>query len=371
MHPLLSRLVPLTILAAGGLAAAGWTAYRTVRPRPVPPLAIMPPQSRYAERVSASGLVEGDGNTTSIGVPEPGLIAEMAVHVGQPVTSGELLFRLDDRMARAELAVAAADAAIAEASAQAAAAELARLQALPRAEDAIPATAQVAVAEAQLSLARTRRIRLERLGERGIESELEDARLAETVAEAQVGSAKAALGHAALPAWAQDLAVARRRIDIADNQLLAAKARVASATIRLGRLEIRAPRSATVVSANASVGALAAPGDPDLVVLDDLDHLLVRVEVDESQVWKLRPGAAGQGWLRGDRSRPIELRYERTEPRAAPRRAIPGKPGERLDGRAVQVLYRMEDPPGYIRPGLLLEVDIDATGSAKADAVIR
>lgn len=361
MHPLLTRFAPLAALAAIGLAAAGWTAYQTAKPVSVPPLAQPPQQAPYAERVAASGLIEGDGNDTVVGVPESALVAEVAVRVGQHVQGGDLLFRLDDRTVRADLAVAEAEVAIAEADAQAASAELARLASLPRSEDAAPAAAQVAVAQAQLALARTKRVRLERLGERGVESELEDARLAEAVAAAQVGSAQAALDHARLPAWTQDLSVAHKRLEVATAQVSAAQARVAGVKTRLGRLEVRSPRAATVISTAAMVGALAAPGDPDLVVLADLDRLLVRVEIDESQVWKLRPGAPGQGWLRGDRSRPIELRYERTEPRAAARRAVPGKPGERLDGRAVQVLYRLVDPLPHLRPGLLLEVDIDAS----------
>jgi len=45
-------------------------------------------------------------------------------------------------------------------------------------------------------------------------------------------------------------------------------------------------------------------------------------------------------------------------PCRSPRRAIQGKPGERLDGRAVQVLYQLINPPAHITSGLLLDVDL-------------
>lgn len=358
MRILLTRFAPLAVLGVIGLVTAGWTAFATVRPKPVPTLSSLPPQGPWDERVSASGLVEGDGNDTVIGVPEAALVSAVSVRVGQQVAPGDLLFCLDARMAQSELAAAEADVAIAQANAAATKAEIARLESLPRVEDAEPVAAQVAVAQAQLSLAQSRRLRLERLGERGSESELESARLAEAVAVAEVANATAALAHARLPAYAHDVLVARKRLDIDLANIAAAQARVAGAETRLARLEIRAPCVATVISTTVMVGALAAPGDPGLVVLANLERLLVRIEVNESQAWKLKPGAPGQAWLRGDRGKPIELRYERTEPRAEARRAIQGKPGERLDGRAVQVLYRLIDPPAHIRPGLLLDADL-------------
>lgn len=369
MHPIITRFVPLAVLAVAGLAAASWSAYTTIQTRPVPPVDAMPQQGPWPERISASGLIEGDGNDTVVGVPEAALVSEVAVRIGQRVAAGDLLFRLDDRLVRADLAVAEAEVVIAQADSAAAAAEIARLESLPRAEDAAPAAAQVAVAEAQLRLARTRRERLEHLGERGIESEREDARHAEAVAKAQVDSAQASLAHIRLPAWTLDLDVARRQLAIASARTAAAQARVDGVKTQLSRLEVRSPRPATVIASEVMVGSLAAPGDSNLVVLADLERLMVRVEIDESQAWKLKPGQPGQGWLRGDRTRAVELRYERCEPRAAARRAIPGKPGERLDGRAVQVLYRLLDPPSHLRPGLLLEVDIDAGPAAVASGI--
>ncbi|MBN8524716.1 MAG: efflux RND transporter periplasmic adaptor subunit [Planctomycetes bacterium] len=360
MHPICSRFLPLAILAVTGLAAAGWSAYATVRPTVVPALDAMPLQGPWPERISASGLIEGDGNDTIIGVPEAALVSEVAVRIGQRVAAGDLLFRLDDRLVRADLTVAEAEVAIAQADAATAVAEISRLDSLPRSEDAIPAAAQVAVAEAQLRLARTRRVRLENLGDRGIDSEREDARLAEAVAKAEVGSAEAALAHISLPAWSQDLELARRRQAIALARIAAAQARADAVRVRLSRLAVRSPRAATVIASEVMVGSLATPGDRNLVVLADLDRLMVRIEIDESQAWKLQPGLPGQGWLRGARTRPVELRYERIEPRAAARRAILGKPGERLDGRAVQALYHLVDPPVHLRPGLLMEIDLAA-----------
>lgn len=363
MHPIASRFVPLAILAAAGIAAAGWTAWRTAAPRPAAPPEHLPQQGPWEERISASGLIEGDGNDTVVGVPESGLVAEVLVAVGQRVAAGQTLLRLDGRQIEAERAVAVAQHAVALADRAEAAAGLARLRALPRREDAGPAQARVGVALAQLTQAQSRTRRLAALGERGVAGELEDAGLAESAARAALAAAEAELAHAVLPAWTPELDVAQARLLAAEARVQAAQARIDEIAIRLARLVISAPRAGTVVASAAMAGQVAAPDDRDLVVLADLDRLLVRVEVDESQAWRLAPGLPGRAWLRGDRGAPVALEFVRIEPRAEPRRALPGKPGERLDGRAVQVLYRLADPPPHLRPGMLLEVDLRAAGA--------
>lgn len=362
MHPLATRLFPLAVLAGAGIAFSGWTAWTTVRPLAVPAVAVPPPQASYAARVSASGLVEGDGEDTVVGVPEAALVAEVGVRIGDLVKPGDLLLRLDDRLVRAELAVAESELAAVRS-------RVARLESLPRAEDAEPLAARVAVAEAHLADAKVKRGRIELLFQRNAISadEVDARRAAETIARAQVASAKADLAHVQLPAWGPDLAAARAEIPQVE-------ARIAAIRTRLSRLEVRAPRAGTVIGAGAMVGELAAPGDRDLVVLAALDRLLVRLEIDESQAWKLRPGAGGRAWVRGDRAHVVELAFERVEPKAGPRRAIAGVPGERLDGRAVQVLYRLQSPPAYYRPGLMLESDLDAdvplAGAATVSAAV-
>lgn len=375
MHVLATRFVPLAALAVAGIAVAGWTALASAHQPLPPPLAGVPPQGPWAQRVSTTGLIEGDGEVTRIGVPEQGIIATVAVRVGQVVRSGDLLLGLDDRQVLAELAVAEAEVAamrgeLAAATAAVTAAEagLARLAALPRPEDAAPFTARLGVAEAQLADARERRQRIERLGTGGASvEEIATRRGVESIAAAQAASARADLAHAALPAWEHDLALTRAEVAAARGRLAAATARIAVAEARAGaihtrhlRLTVRAPGDATVLAVGARPGAMASPGDQDLVVLADLRRLFVRLEIDESQVARLRPGAAAQAWLRGDRSQPLALEFARLEPRAEARRALAGKPGERLDGRAVQALYRILDPPEHLRPGLLLEADIEA-----------
>ncbi len=378
MSPLLTRLAPLALLSLVGLFAACVVAWRTVRHQEVPALPVLPQRGPWERRISALGVVEGDGPEIRVGVPETGLVTAVEVTSGQAVRAGKILFRLDDQAVRADLAVAEADlatdhAALATAKADAAhaAEEEVRVASLPRREDVGPAEARRRVAEAQLADARVHLQRINGLFAKGATTaEQVDLRHgAESVAAAQLGCALAELEHVRLGAWEPDLRVARAsadaaatRVASAQARISASQARIAAIRTRLDRLTIRAPRNATVVALDIAVGASASPADRDLVVLADLGRLLVRVEVDESQAWKLHPGAAGRGWVRGAPERTVELAYERTEPLAGARQALAGRPGERLDGRAMRVLYRIDGAPAWVHPGFLLEVDLDAGG---------
>lgn len=368
MSPVSRRLVPLLLLACAGIGAAGWTAYRTVRTAPLQPLPTAMPARPWHERVSATGLIETRGEDTVVGVPEARLVVDVAVGVGDRVVPGQLLFRLDDRQLRADLLLAEADGAIARSELAAARAQLARLEAGPRAEDALPLAAQVAVAQAEVADAQRHLARSERLlaSQATSAADVDLRRGAEAVARAHLARTQADLAHARLGPWAPDLSVARAAVGTAEARDAAAEAKAAAIRVRIDSLSVRATRAGTVLTAGVAAGQSAVPGDVSLMRLGDADHLRVRVEVDESQAHRIDPAEPGRGWIRGAPERTVALAFVRIEPLAAVREALPGIPGERLDARAVQVLYDVVEPPSHFRPGVLLEVDLSAGGAQAA-----
>src|SRR5207302_5499350 len=94
---------------------------------------------------AAAGVVEAETENIAIGVALPGLVLEVYVpssRVGQHVTAGTPLFRIDDRHLKAQLGVADAQLASAKAA-------LAKLQQQPRPEDLPPSLAKVRAATAK------------------------------------------------------------------------------------------------------------------------------------------------------------------------------------------------------------------------------
>jgi hypothetical protein len=83
------------------------------------------------------------------------------------------------------------------------------------------------------------------------------------------------------------------------------------------------------------------------------------VDVDEHEGWRVRPGAAATGHVRGNAALETALRFVRIEPFVVPKRSLTGDSTERVDTRVLQVIYRVErdDLPLFV--GQQLDVFID------------
>src|SRR5262245_26523707 len=92
------KLMP--VLSLVGVAFAVW--FVLSRPTVVPPPPVSPPpKAPYPSTLAGSGVLEpANARTTAIGVPFAGLVLEVFHDVGDKVTKGEPLFRLDDRVPR-------------------------------------------------------------------------------------------------------------------------------------------------------------------------------------------------------------------------------------------------------------------------------
>src|SRR5262249_26378991 len=135
------RKYGLPVLA---LALLGFAVYHVVYAQqspPPPPPVVEPARSPFARTVAAAGLGEGQTENIAVGTHLPGVVTDVLVKVGQKVTKGEPLFRLDDRHLQAERQFR-------EAALQAARAQLARLESMPRPEEVPASEARVREAQA-------------------------------------------------------------------------------------------------------------------------------------------------------------------------------------------------------------------------------
>src|SRR5689334_22522028 len=101
-------------LPALAACCIGFMSYHLVRTHgELPDLepVVTPARAPYEQVVAAAGLIEPCSESISVGSPLQGVVEEVAVSEGQRVKAGDLLFRLDDRELRAQLAVREADLA--------------------------------------------------------------------------------------------------------------------------------------------------------------------------------------------------------------------------------------------------------------------
>jgi RND family efflux transporter MFP subunit len=302
----------LPALAALGLMAGVAYVVRGNVPaqvaQPVAPPSIAP----YQSYIAGAGMIEASTRNIAISTPVGGVVTDVFVHVGNRVSKGQPLFEVDTRDLQAQLAV------------QEAAAVVARDQ----------------IAEAAATLAQARN----------------ELKLAEALTDRRAISAEdMANRRYAVQSDEAKLSTARASADSADEQVQEIKAYIARSTIT-------APVDGDILQVNvlpgqyAQTGVLSAP----LIVMGDTQTLHVRVDVDENDAWRFKPGMPARGFVRGNSAISFDLHFAYVEPYVVPKAELTGESTEQVDTRVLQVVYsvRKGDLPIYV--GQQIDVYIKA-----------
>jgi multidrug resistance efflux pump len=268
--------------------------------------------------------------------------------------AGDVLFRLDDRQQRANLAVQ--ESQLAEAQAM-----LRRWEQLPRVEVVPPREARVRRIEADSAVCAVRRRRGRKMVAENVIPDQELAAREQAYSATQAGHSQAKAEDVRLKALAREADLAVARAQVARSQQLVDQARV-----ELDRLVVRAPMAGTVLKVDVRPGEYVGtpPGKP-IVVLGDLSRLHVRVDIDEQDLARFAPGMSGQGFVRGDTQTPLALSFVRVEPFTQPKRSLTGAGDERIDTRVLQVIYAIESASRTVYVGQQIEVFLDADSRAR------
>lgn len=291
----------LLILAFIGVLAAIVTIIFDNRQASAPPPTLLPPHAPYAAYVSGAGLIEASSRNIAIGTPVPGIVKNIHVKVGDLVKAGDVLFEIDDSDLQAQL---------------------------------ISAIATVKETTAALQKPKHRLSNAENLRKRdpGIIS-------------------------------AQDLSDLRDEAAQMQAALDVAKAQAEQLNVEIKRRVVLAPIAGRVLQLSMRSGEYidsARAAAPALLLGDDA-MLHVRVDIDENEAWRVRPGAQAVGFMRGNPDQSIRLEYEYLEPYVIPKTALTGQSTERTDRRVLQVIYSFAhgDLPVYV--GQQLDIYIQAS----------
>lgn len=284
----------------------------------------LPSAAAPAALVYGSGHVRGIEVTIS--AETAGRVVDVNVVEGANVVANELLIRLDDAIARAELARAEAQA-----------------QTISRELDVI--RLQLATRDHHQQTTQTELTRYRKLGETGAISgqQLDDweDRLREIDGEVAVLAARLAQTEAR---WV----AAERGRDVA--------------RLALAKTEIRAPLAGVVLSKNIDVGEQVSAGET-IVTLMNLSSLQVRVIVRERDIGNIKPGHPARIAMDAFPARYFDARVVRIEPRAqlAPEHSPLSAAYTRM---VFGVVLALDLPFDGLKPGMMVDAWIQSDANA-------
>lgn len=299
--------------------------------------------------IVAPAHVEPERDVVALAFEAQGRIVAIAVDEGTAVKAGDVIAKLDDRLAVAR--VAAAEAGVAQAEAR-----LAMARRGARTEDLAAARADAEAAKVAADHRASERDRSQRLGSTGV--------LASSVVDGDAASARVAAAQAtAAAARYQALARGTRveQIQEAAALLAASRAELEGAKVALDQMTLRAPSDGVVLRRTAEIGQLVTLVQPaPIVTLADTRRLEVRAEIDEANIAVIAPGRSAYATADAFGDRRFPLRVTRVTSELGRRAVRDDDPRARIDTRVLEVIATFTDPPNVALPlGLRMSVHFD------------
>lgn len=307
------------------------------------PQAIVRPQT-----LIAPGRIEPLHDAVALAFEAPGRIVAIEVDEGSTVTKGQVLARLDDRLAKARV-----DAATAQLAAAKARYSLARRG--PRSEDVAAARAEAEAAAAAAAHRDAEQARSERLGATGA--------VASSVVDADEAAARVAKAQAsAASARAQSLAKGTRteQIEEAAAAIALAQAELDAAKVALDQTVLRAPTDGVILRRTAEVGALVATLTPaPVVTMADIRQLELRAEIDEADVASVTIGQKAYATADAFADKRFPVTIKRITRELGRKQVRNDDPRARVDTRVLEVICELDAAPGVELPiGLRMSVHL-------------
>jgi HlyD family secretion protein len=323
----------IPVLAAAMISFAGWSiaAKHTSREVTSPPIAA--PTNPYDNNVAGTGIVEPASEVIALAIERGGVVTRVDVVAGDRVKVGQPLFAIDDRDYRA--AVAEDEAAVAAAEASISAIDESLIQQRNTIDQARAALDSTEAERVRATLDQTRYAELVR------DAWATHQRFETASADAQKANASVAVAKAALAAAQQQIEVLSAQRKEAEAKLAQTKAALAQARVDLDKTVVEAPIDGAILKVNVRLGEYAQAGvlsDP-LMTMGSVDPLHVRVDIDEAESWRVRPGGSALARLRGNPEISVPLTFVRFEPYVLPKRSLTGDTTERVDTRVLQAIY--------------------------------
>lgn len=307
MRKFLAWFVVVVVLA-GGAAFAGWTYWGPTQAAVEPPTVFVE-RGDVEQTVLASGALQANA-VTSLGAEVSGRIQTLSVRLGDVVKKGDPIAEIDS--VNQQNAVKSAEASLAN------------------------MRAQLSAKQADLKTAQAALERADKLKQQNL---LSDADL--LTAQAALASAEAAIASLEAQVSQSELAVESARLD-------------------LERTKIVAPVGGTIVAVLVTEGQSvnAAQSAPTIVKIADLDTMLIKAQISEADITRVRPGQNATFTVLGDPSTRINATLLSLEP--APDAITTSDTGLSTSDNAVYYngIFSVANPDHALRIAMTTQVTI-------------
>ncbi len=290
-------------------------------------------------RIAAPGVVEAASEEIAVRAEVPGRLTSVALEEGQQVARQQIVARLDDSVALAQVKAAEAELKLRQAELTAVrngANQLQRLEVWVHMKEAESATAQ----------ARAEYDRRKKLFDEGAISYEEVERAASDLTLAEQRDEEATLHRRMIGAPAVET-----DREHAEAAVAAAKANLDEARAVLAKCTVRAPLAGTVVHKFLHAGELASETSIPILTIADVSHLRVRAEVDEADIGSICTGERAYVTAPAYGDRRFTGHVIRTATALGRKRVITGDPAERVDTKVLETLIEL-DPGASLPLGL-------------------
>jgi len=155
-------------------------------------------------------------------------------------------------------------------------------------------------------------------------------------------------------AWEPDMLIAQATVDQAEAQR-------EQTLIEIERLIVRAPIDGQVIQKNIRAGEyVGTPPSQALLVIGDVSVMHVRVDIDDNDIPRFRPGLQGFAVARGNAEQKLPLTFVRVEPYVIPKKSLSGASSERVDTRVLQVIFALPKGTTAVYVGQQVDIFLNA-----------
>lgn len=307
----------LAVAALGGMLISAYYIHSSNTTSPPASVESPPGRSFSTPHLAGTGTIESASQNIAIGTASAGIVKTVNVAVGDAVTENDVLFTLDDEEVLAN--------------------RLVRLAALEvaRAEQ-VSAKAYLQNANILLKL---------------IQNVKDDRAISLQDLELRLNSVE----------------IAKTKVELATANVRKAQSELDAVDTTHSRLTIRSPKNGHVLQVNISKGEYiqtnavkdSSGTEHPIIVIGDLNNLGVRVDIDETDLWRFNPDGKAIAYLKGNPKLRFDLIADHIEPLVIPRSASPSSNNKASDSKILQVVYKIMNPEFKTYVGQQVDVYIE------------